>query len=55
MNKSHEKWRMIDQASKNNFFAEVNWKKNDETTNDCKIFNFSHISSTSLLGLGELL
>lgn len=33
----HEKFRVQDQGGKNDFFFEVNFNKEDEKTNDCKV------------------
>lgn len=41
MLKHHEKFRMLDVAKENDFFMEVNWKPNDEKTNECKIVRFT--------------
>lgn len=36
----HEKFRMIDEAGKNDFFAEVNFDENEVHT-DCKVIKFT--------------
>ncbi len=36
-----EKWLLIDQAKKNDFHIEVNWKPEDPLTNNCRIFKFT--------------
>lgn len=36
-----EKFVMIDQAKRNNFFAEVNWNLKDEKTNKCQVIKFT--------------
>lgn len=37
----YEKFRLIDEAGKNEFYVEVNWKEKDEATNKCQIFKFT--------------
>lgn len=46
MLKQHEKFRLIDQAGKQDFYCEVNWRENDEETNECKIFKFTFPDGT---------
>lgn len=41
MLKKHEKFRFLDEAQKNNFFVEVNFREDDKETNDCKVFKFT--------------
>ncbi len=36
----HERWLLIDQAKKNDFNCEVNFREGDEATNKCQIFKF---------------
>ena|SRR3990167_8950358 len=38
---SHEKFRLMDEAKKNDFFAEVNFEEDNKDTNECKIFKFT--------------
>ena len=37
----YEKFRLPDEANKNTFFAEVNWRPDDKETNKCKVVKFT--------------
>ena len=39
---TYEKFRLQDEDKKNDFFVEVNWKEDDENTNNCKILKVTH-------------
>lgn|SRR3990167_8829459 len=42
----HEKFRMIDESQKNDFFIEVNWEENNEELNNCKILKVTFPDGT---------
>ena len=37
----YEKFRFLDKANKNTFFAEVNWEPENELINKCQLFKFT--------------
>ncbi len=41
MLKEYEKFRFVDEAKNNEFYAEVNWNPKDKESNECKLIKFT--------------